>query len=204
MRPAIKAMPVFVLLSTILASCVSEVRSYVSGFDQRIIAVQPFTGMDQALVQTVAAAIDEIFSPDTILVLDPIPMPKTAFVNIKSPRYRADTLIAYLRRNRPPDTRSIIGLTDKDISVTKKDKWGKVMEPESRYADWGIFGLGYRPGPSCVVSTFRIKGGVSKAVFTDRLKKIAAHEVGHNLGLPSLPGQILPDDGCCGKDINGG
>ena len=52
--------------------------------------------------------------------------------------------------------------------------------------EWGIFGLGYRPGTTCVVSTFILnkpKVKVSDEKFFERLKKICIHEIGHNLGL---------------------
>ena len=41
----------------------------------------------------------------------------------------------------------------------------------------------YRPGSTCVISIFRLKKNVSKAKLLDRLKKVALHEIGHNLGL---------------------
>ena len=44
-------------------------------------------------------------------------------------------------------------------------------------------GLGYRPGNSCVVSTFRLKT-TNKLLFYKRLEKVVLHELGHNLGLP--------------------
>jgi archaemetzincin len=49
--------------------------------------------------------------------------------------------------------------------------------------EWGIFGLGKRPGKICVVSTFRIHNNVSDSLFQMRLKKIVIHEIGHNIGL---------------------
>jgi archaemetzincin len=68
---------------------------------------------------------------------------------------------------------NILLLTEKDIAHRKS----------SEFPEWGIFGLGYRPGSTCVISTFRLKNNVSKAKFLDRLKKVALHEIGHNLGL---------------------
>jgi len=79
-----------------------------------------------------------------------------------------------------------LGLTSKDISVTKRDDSGNIKKPEYKYQDWGIMGLAYCPGESCVVSTFRIKHK-NKTVYFDRLKKVAVHEFGHNLGLPHCP-----------------
>jgi archaemetzincin len=70
----------------------------------------------------------------------------------------------------------------RDVSTTKRDESGEIKSPKEKYADWGVFGLGYRPGPSCIISTYRI-AHKSRSVFMERLKKVAIHEVGHNLGL---------------------
>jgi len=64
-------------------------------------------------------------------------------------------------------------ITEKDICHFK-DK----LRP-----DYGIFGLGLRPGKTCVISIFRLKRWVSKQKTLERLEKVALHEIGHNLGL---------------------
>jgi archaemetzincin len=65
-------------------------------------------------------------------------------------------------------------VTSRDISV-----------PKGEIADWGVIGvarLGGRPG---IVSTYRLRvGGASDALFSARLDRVAAHELGHTLGLP--------------------
>lgn len=122
------------------------------------------------------------------IILPPIPIPDRAFTQIKSPRYRADSLIRILRHHKPDSLNYIIGLTKKDISVTKKDKNGNIKQPESKYADWGILGLGFRPGVSCIVSTFRLYHSDERK-FIDRLKKVSLHELGHNLGLDHCPSE---------------
>lgn len=76
-----------------------------------------------------------------------------------------------LRNNLSFDNLLII--TEKDI-CHNKDK----ANPE-----WGIFGLGLRPGKTCIISTFRLKRGVTKQKTLERLEKVALHEIGHNLGL---------------------
>lgn len=68
---------------------------------------------------------------------------------------------------------NVLLITEKDIAHRKS----------SEFPEWGIFGLGYRPGSTCVISTFRLKKNVSKAKLLDRLKKVTLHEIGHNLGL---------------------
>ncbi len=72
-------------------------------------------------------------------------------------------------------------MTNKDISFTKKDKKGNIKQPEYKYKDWGIFGLAFVPGSSCIISTHRLKKNKSK--FVERFNKVCIHELGHNLGL---------------------
>jgi archaemetzincin len=68
---------------------------------------------------------------------------------------------------------NLLILTEKDICHFK-DK----LRPE-----YGIFGLGLRPGKTCIISTFRLKRDVTKQKTLERLEKVALHEIGHNLGL---------------------
>ena len=71
-----------------------------------------------------------------------------------------------------------------DISVTK----GKVE-------DFGVMGLGYRPGKSCVASTFRLDKNNRNLQFY----KIAIHELGHTQGL-----KHCPEKHCFMRDAEGG
>ena len=117
-----------------------------------------------------------------VTLLKPIELPKNAYINVKSSRYRADTLIRFLRKNMDSNYNFVIGLTDKDISTTKYSNQSTktIKEPSYKYADWGIFGLGFMPGKSCIVSTYRLK----EKNFRSRFIKICCHELGHNFGLP--------------------
>lgn len=146
------------------------------------IAIQPFGNFDEHLTKIVAKAIEKTYGFE-VRILPSIDLPKDAFINVKSPRYRADKLIRFLKETKADSFDYVLGLTNRDISTTIKDKLGKTKEPSWKYEDWGIFGLGYRPGPSCIVSTFRLQQN-NRAIFINRLEKVSVHELGHNLGLP--------------------
>ncbi|MCB9426074.1 MAG: matrixin family metalloprotease [Flavobacteriales bacterium] len=148
--------------------------------------IQPYGKFNTTLIDTLENTIKKIYGFD-VIKLENKPLPKSTFINVKSPRYRADKLLAILKEEKPDSIDHVLGLTLKDISTTKKDLWGNTIKPESKYEDWGVFGLGYCPGESCIVSTHRIKSNPSK--FVERFKKICIHEIGHNLGLKHCPNE---------------
>jgi archaemetzincin len=146
-----------------------------------VVAIQPIGSINADQIEVVRRALDSVYHIKVIVLpaIDPL---ASAFVNIKMPRYRADKLIASLKSSKPDSIDYIMGLTAYDISITKRDMLGRVKEPKNLYNDFGIFGLGYEPGSSCIVSNFRL--GKNVALEKERLAKICVHELGHNLGLP--------------------
>lgn len=167
---------VFVLL--LLFSCKEEDSNLLVG-------IQPYGIFPKNETDTIAKTITDFYQIKTV-VLPTKELYKEAFTEVKSPRYRADKMINLQKKNKVDSLDFVLGLTTKDISITKKDKWGKVKKPSYKYGDWGIMGLAYCPGNSSIVSTFRIQHTNSKKHFT-RFKKVAVHEFGHNLGLPHCP-----------------
>ena len=105
-----------------------------------------------------------------VTLLKPIELPSSAFYKARN-RYRADSIIAQLQRKSTKET-VILALTGKDISTTKKG-----------VGDWGIMGLGFRPGNACVASDFRLSGKEKLMQFF----KVSIHEIGHTQGLPHCP-----------------
>lgn len=146
------------------------------------VGIQPFNKAPQYLIDSIESAIKQTYHFE-VYQLNEQEIPQHAFTQVKSPRYRADTLIRFLKHNKPDTIDYILGITNKDISTTKKDKNGNIKKPHYKYKDWGVFGLGYVPGPSSIVSTYRYKKS-AKQLFIERVQKISIHELGHNLGLP--------------------
>lgn len=161
-----------------LWSCAKKTSSEIK------VGILPYAHFSSAKTDTIAKIIHEFYDVQTIV----LPFKShdiSTFTNVKLPRYRADKIIKLQKKELPDSLDYIIGLTDKDISTSKKEH-GKVKEPAFKYEDWGIMGLAYCPGTSCIVSTFRIQHK-NKAVHFMRLKKVTVHEFGHNLGLPHCP-----------------
>ncbi len=129
------------------------------------IFIQPFNGISVEETNYVYAELKKYFP--SVQLKEPIPLPAFAYYPARN-RYRADSLTRYLS-NLTIDGYVTIGLTDKDIS-TNKDK----------NPDWGVMGLGYCPGKSCVASSFRL----TKKNKLMQLFKVSIHEFGHTQGLP--------------------
>lgn len=170
----IKLTLIFLLI--LLISCNQKISK------ETVVGIQSYKGFSASKTDTIAKTIATYYNVKTV-VLPVNELPKNAFTNYKAPRYRADSLIKIQKRLLSDTLSFVIGLTDKDICITKYDKNGSVKQPINKYADFGIMGLAFRPGKSCVVSSFRLQHKDSKTHFS-RLKKVAVHEFGHNLGLP--------------------
>lgn len=143
-----------------------------------IIDIQPYAEIPDNLVNYVYKELCKIYP--NVNLLNRIPLPQRAYY-VPRNRYRADSLIDILKSNTK-DGHVTIGLTCKDISSEK----GSIK-------DYGIMGLGFQPGKSCVVSPFRL----SKNNLNDQFFKVAIHELGHTQGLDHCP-----DKTCIMTDAN--
>lgn len=157
------------------------------------VGLQPIHSVDKNVIDTIKNAI-EIFYGYEVERLASINVPQKFYV--RENRFRADSMIQFLKTDKNyKDLDYVIGITTEDISTTKFEN-GEIKSPVEKYKDWGVFGLGYLPGKSCIVSSYRLKNA-DKTIFYDRIKKVALHELGHNLGLPHCSG-----DRCFMKDAN--
>jgi len=149
------------------------------------VGLQPIGKFEKTYLDTIKKAIEAIYGLE-VVILPEMALPKSAYTTVRFPRYRADSLLHILDREIPDSLDFIMGLTSVDISTTKTDKDGNIKKPESKYIDFGIFGLGYCPGNATVISVFRLENK-NRKIFFERIKKVCVHELGHNFGLPHCP-----------------
>lgn len=151
------------ILILALISCTKEKEQH-----QKTIVIQPLGNFN---IEQAKEVYNKIRTINANVVLRPnIPFPENAYYQPRN-RYRADSIIKNIKNNIEKDS-VIVGLSNADISVTK----GKIK-------DWGVMGLGYHPGKSCVVSDFRLSKGNKNTQFY----KVVLHELGHTEGLPHCP-----------------
>ena len=172
---------VLILIGLTLFSCQEKKNTgNENGKKPIVIQIQPFSDVDKDLTVEIAEGIKNVYP--RVEILAPIDLPKTSFYQPRN-RYRADSIIRYLSQNTPNGFVKI-GLTNKDISVTK-----------GTIPDFGVMGLGYRPGKSCVASTFRLNKNNRNLQFY----KVAIHELGHTQGL-----KHCQEKTCFMRDAEGG
>ncbi len=165
------------LLLIILSFCIG-----CSPFNKQdtVIVIQPYEGFPNQEAKNILKEIHNIYPK--VVLRSAIPFPQESYYK-KRNRYRADILISLLKNTIGSDS-VIVGLSSKDISTTKDG-----------IKDWGVMGLGYRPGDACIVSTYRLSKNNKKEQFY----KVVLHELGHTRGLPHCEVKT-----CFMRDAEGG
>lgn len=148
-------------------ACNQVVDKYYTGYFSTkpdSILLLPFRDVSPAVTQEVYM---RLLSFDRHIKLSPpTPLPATAYRRARG-RYRADTILNWLAV-RNPHGFTTLAITSTDISTTSRN-----------HEDWGVIGLGQKPGKACVVSSFRLH----KTNRTGELVAICLHELGHTRGL---------------------
>ncbi|OXA77590.1 archaemetzincin [Flavobacterium aquidurense] len=172
----------FLILFVCLISCTNRnnENSLKKTAIQKVIVLQPLGDFKSEQANKVLSEIRTV-NPNVVLRAT-IPFPDNTYYRPRN-RYRADSIIKSLKNNIGKDS-VIVGLSHSDISTTKNG-----------IKDWGVMGLGYRPGKACVVSDFRL----SVKNNTEQFYKLVLHELGHTAGLPHCKVKS-----CLMRDAKGG
>jgi len=149
---------------------------------QKVINIQPLGDVSPDVINVITSSVENFYGYKCV-VKPKVDFTKDILTDSKN-RYEAGRILRKFNSKQ-----NLLIITEKDIACRKGD-----------VKEWGIFGLGYRPGVTCVVSTCRIKRKVSREVFHERIEKICLHEIGHNLGLDHCKSG---DTRCMMNDANG-
>ena len=149
----------YILFLTILLSSFNNQKT-------KLVYIQPLGDVNKEYMDYLKTSVKEFYGYECVI------KPKVALTSDilagSKTRYEASKILNKFNSNH-----NTLIITEKDIAYRKSDD----------FPEWGIFGLGLRPGKTCVISTFRLKKNVSTQKMLERLKKVALHEIGHNLGL---------------------
>jgi archaemetzincin len=150
------------------------------------VAILPFTGADSNAVKEIKKGLESRLNV-TVTVLPGTALPASAFYPPRQ-RYVADSLLDYLNTYNNRRYEKIIGVTSSDISTKKGE-----------HINFGVMGLGFCPGGSCVISSFRVKRTAkNNRHFHRRMVILALHELGHTYSI-----EHCPDTACLMKDAEG-
>lgn len=138
---------------------------------RKVIHIVPLGNIDSGYLEFTKKRITDFYGFECVID-NRIPLTDDILASSKK-RYEASKIITKYNSKK-----NVLLLTDVDIAYFNKQK---------NISEYGIIGLGFRPGTTCVVSTFRIKRNVSEKKMLERLEKVSIHEVGHNLGLDHCP-----------------
>ena len=140
--------------------------------EKPLVIFQPINNFPSAILKFLKDSVEK-FYPVKVEINAPKTFPINAYYKPRN-RFGADSIINWLPKIKPEHARTIIALTNDDISETKGST-----------EDYGIMGLGFQPGAACVVSDFRLHANnPSEKQLRERIFKTVIHELGHNFGLP--------------------
>ena len=168
-------------MKNILLLLLTFITLITNGQNNKIIYIQPLGNVSDELISTIKSNVEKFYGY-TCKIKTQVSFSKELLADSKT-RYEASRIL-----NKFKSKENILIITDKDIAC----KSGKIKE-------WGVFGLGVRPGSTCIISTFRMKANVTKAMLYERVTKVSIHELGHNLGIP----HCTSDRKCLMNDANG-
>ncbi len=159
------------LLLVFLLACNNNPQLKKTAAVKPVILLQPLVFTDTTILAFLKDSIEK-FYPVNIVIAEPKQFPAHTYYKPRN-RYRADSTIKWLKEIKPDSVRAIAGITNEDVSTTK-----------SGYADFGVMGLGYKPGDACIISTYRLKKTAKNTQhLRERLFKVVVHEMGHNFSL---------------------
>ena len=168
--------------------CTKQVALSLNKHPEQIIGLQPLDDFTKPETDSIIKALSDFFNKRVIL-LQTVTIPAN-FFNSSINQYAADSILLFLSKQINDSLVEIIGLTHQPIFTIKKAS-------SLPYYDENLFGFSYQPGNTCIVSDLKFRT-TNSFYFNRRLKNVAIHEIGHNLGL-----QHCANDKCIMSKNNG-
>ncbi|WP_153799201.1 matrixin family metalloprotease [Foetidibacter luteolus] len=191
-----KKLYTFLATVTFLSSCQKHASiSLAKENTRQVIAIQPLEYYDPAELAFLQKRLSSTFKI-RVSILSPVTIPST-FINRWVDACSADSLLQYLKTFAKDSIAEVIGLTHKDLYVTREMKADSSGKQVSFTTTRSIFGLGYINGNTCIISDYKLTTP-DTALLHNRLIKVTLHELGHNLGLGHCP-----ETGCLMSETNG-
>ena len=78
------------------------------------LGLQPYGSFPTAYADSISKTLTDIYG-FKVSILSSKDIPSSTFINVKSPRYRADKLLKILKKNKSDSLQYLMGLLEKDI-----------------------------------------------------------------------------------------
>lgn len=171
-----------IAIALFLTSCRKEPLISITETNRdKILALQPLGDFNHQQLNMLRSELSHFFNI-RVVILQPVDIPES-FRNPYEEKYAADSLLVFLSNLANDTLVEIVGLTHKEIYTTQEHRVTINRKDTVVFSFKHLFGLGYIPGNSCVISDYRLMSE-DKDLWSKRLKKVAIHEIGHNLGIP--------------------
>ncbi|MES2616653.1 MAG: archaemetzincin [Bacteroidota bacterium] len=158
----------YLLFMLLLSGCDSENTHEI--LNDRTVQLVALNSDNTALIEHLKKKITAFYGCK-VTIIQQLQTPSNCYIP-ENNRYSADSILKFLLHQKK-EGEVIQGLMETDICTAKNNN-----------PYWGVFGLGYCPGSSSVISTFRIeKKSNSKELLLRRMTNVSLHELGHNFGL---------------------
>ncbi len=160
-----------ILYLFVLCAVFSCSKKKIGAIKERKICMVTLSNKQHEFMPIVKQRI-EAFYGCSVTILPHTNMPLNTYNALRKMHY-ADSILKYLHQIKQEEYNHIIGITDADIITTFYNGKQKV-----------VFGLGYCPGTSNVISTNRLYiDSPTQDKVKERFANVAIHELGHNFGL---------------------
>ena len=173
-----------VVTTLLLIKChESRTHPVFSRLNRSTIAIQPLDGYSKSddRLRYLQNEIESYYKTSAV-INTPIEIPRSFLLNEMDRPCSADSLLGLLSGLCNDTIVDVIGLTERPI-FKSRDTQMVVNEHLIKFPIMtGIFGLGYINGNSCIVSSFKLSSPDTNLLFR-RIRNVAFHEFGHNLGL---------------------
>lgn len=155
----------------ILCAVFSCSEKQVTTVKERKICIITLTNKQHEFMPHIKQKIENFYGC-SVTILPHTNLPLNTYNTIRK-MYYADSILKFLHQTKQDTYNHIIGVTDADIITTFYNGKQKV-----------VFGLGYCPGTSNVISTNRLYiDSPTQDKVKERFANVAIHELGHNFGL---------------------
>lgn len=142
----------------------------MSTLPENSIVISPIGDLDKELLEQLAKEISRVFGCSTQII--PLLQDLDFALDIEKRQYHSTPILEILASKAPPRTVKILGIAQVDLFI-----------PILTY----VYGEAQLGGKACIISTYRLKEGLSPlgstVLYYQRVVKEAIHELGHTFKL---------------------